>query len=307
MPFDPNGMVMDFLRSCSSQAISFVEHDPTQQALATWYVAAPTALVFPTEHAFGSPVWDTVHPTATTLGFDATTPRVYYNGRRTNASDGTTFAGTASFFQIGAPSRAPLERGVNETPVECLRAPFGIVTGGLCVPIVPAGGGLRTGGSCTAPVAVATTLRYWSWFTPPGAPSSVRFTVSSGPFGTGTVYGQAISGGPNTFVLTNTFGFSVYRTDMSFGGLGAGFPTGVPLWITLDQAVATNALPVYWDESSGPASGQNSGIGVVPSESWQILDATGGVMVDNVVSMAFNTQAYAINFGFQTTNSFTLP
>lgn len=152
VPFDPNGMVMDFLRSCSRQKISFVENDPSTQVPAIWYYAAPTAKAFPTEHAFGSPVWDSVHPTVTTLGFDATKPRSYYNGRRINTSDGTSFAGPASFFQIGCPAPALLPRGVGDTPVECLDPPFGLVTGGLCLPTVPARGGLRTGGFSTQPI-----------------------------------------------------------------------------------------------------------------------------------------------------------
>lgn len=307
VPFDPNGMVMDLLRSCSKQLMMPVANSPLTKVLATWYRAAPTATVFPGEHSFGSPVWDSEHPTTTTLGFDANAPRIYYNGKRENASDGTRFAGPADYFVNGAPALALLPRGVNETPVECLLPPWGLVTGGQAIPVIAAAGGLRTGGSATAPVSVASTIRYWTWSTPGNTPTQIRWTISSAAFGSGTIYGQQTQSFAPTFVLLNSFGFNVYEVDLPLGLVGGTLPHATTLWLTLDNAVGTGFFPVYWDESSGPSSAQSSGIGVIPSESFRILDGLGVVLYDNVVSMAFATNAYTLNFGFQVTDTFSIP
>jgi len=143
---------MDLLRSCSKQKLSFVADDPTVQATGTWYFAKDNAQAFPVPHAFGSPVWDTTHPTITDLGWDATSPRTYYNGRNLNASDGTKFAGPLQFFETGCPAPDLLPRGLNDTPVECMSPPFGIAKGGLCVPAVSAKGGLAKGGTAIIPI-----------------------------------------------------------------------------------------------------------------------------------------------------------
>jgi hypothetical protein len=121
---------MDLLRSCSSQLIRFVKGDPTQTALATWYRCKPGAKAFPGIHSFGSPVWDQERNLETQIGFQATSARTYYDGRRKNTSDGTNFAGPAKFFVEGADSPALLLRGVNDTPSDCLRRPLGIAKGG---------------------------------------------------------------------------------------------------------------------------------------------------------------------------------
>jgi hypothetical protein len=142
-------MVMDFLRSCYSQRIRFVEHDPTKTALATWYFCKPGALVFPGDQAFGSPTWDSDHPTATSIGFDALAPRTYYNGKRLNRSSGQSFAGPKEWFLHGQPTVQNLPRGSDLTPRVCIPSPTGLATGGQVVDGVRAEGGILTGGVCS--------------------------------------------------------------------------------------------------------------------------------------------------------------
>lgn len=142
-------MVMDISRSCFRQALRFVRNDLGEQVYGTWYRAAPTALPFPIPHRFGSPVWDNERGEFSDLGFNAQTPAAWVDGRRLNSSDGTKFAGPLEYFVEGCPAPAQLPRGTNGTPVECLRPPFGLMTGGTATQITPAAGGLRTGGSTT--------------------------------------------------------------------------------------------------------------------------------------------------------------
>lgn len=126
-------MVMDLLRSCYRQRIRFVDGDPSQTAVATWYFAAKTAKPLPFPHAFGSPTWDIVHPTPTTIGFNAEASRSYYNGRSLNSSPGDRFAGQAAWFVRGAPQPANLPRTLNGTPLECLTPPLGLQLSGSSV------------------------------------------------------------------------------------------------------------------------------------------------------------------------------
>lgn len=143
---------MDLLRSCYKGTMRYVDGDPTQKTTVKWFFCKPTAKPFPVPHAFGSQNWDSVHPTATDLGDDAASPRPYYNGRALNSSKGTDFAGPIEYFQDGQPSGTqPLPRGVIGTPVDCLNPPYGLAKGGLCVPALPAIGGVYKSGKAIAP------------------------------------------------------------------------------------------------------------------------------------------------------------
>lgn len=131
MGFSPNGMIMDLLRSCYSQQVLFNRDDVTAETTCRWYFTNPEAKVFPSWHTFGSPTWDTAHPTVTTLGWDDTTTRSYDKGARTNVSDGKGYAGALEFFQQGQPSGTdPLVYGVGNTPVVCLPGMAGLRKGG---------------------------------------------------------------------------------------------------------------------------------------------------------------------------------
>ena len=129
-PFDPNGMIMDVLRSCYTRKMRYVKGDISKTFDATWYFAAETALPFPGFHLFSSAVWDTVHPTAVTLGDSESFSRRWYNGRRLNRSDGRSFAGPKECFLQGAPAPGDLDRAFDGTPVVCLKPPFGEMHGG---------------------------------------------------------------------------------------------------------------------------------------------------------------------------------
>lgn len=140
---------MDLSRVCYTRRLRFVNGDPSQVAVATWYRAAPTAEVFPVPHAFGSAIWDTVHKQFYPIGDDDTVRFKWYNGRRVNSSDGSTFAGPLSFFINGADAPAFLPRLVDGTPTECGSFPFGLLFGGSSVDCSAGNGGLLMGGICT--------------------------------------------------------------------------------------------------------------------------------------------------------------
>lgn len=167
-------MVMDLLRSCSVQSMRYVQGDPSTVELGWWYFAKSSALPFPVPHRFGSPVWDTVHPTPTSLGFNAEAVRAYYRGTPLNSSDGTRFAGRLEDFVKGAEGAAALPRGSNWTPRECLLPPFGIMSGGESSDAGLAVGGLLSGGICEVAYPPGVACAYCSGSTP----SMLKVTLS---------------------------------------------------------------------------------------------------------------------------------
>ncbi len=78
---------------------------------------------------------------------------------------------------------------------------------------------------------------------------------------------------------TNGFGFNVCTESGNFNG-----PTlaNGNYWLTLKNATDTAGSPVYWDENSGvgcqspgcPSQGQASGLGTIPSESFDLSGTT---------------------------------
>lgn len=166
---------MDLVRSCYSRNIRYVNGDPTQKAVVTWYRSASTAKVFPGPHAFGSANWDTVHPTPTILGDQDGDARKWYSGKRINRSDGRTFAGPLDFFLNGADAPAPLTKAFDGTPIECLRPPFGKMTGGSIRNFAAGRMGKKTGGSVSASTPTVTIPACGST----GIPTILSLDVSS--------------------------------------------------------------------------------------------------------------------------------
>lgn len=120
MPFDPNGMIMGFARSCYDRPMKFVVGDTSLYATVRWYFAKPTALPFPAMHRFGPAIWDTTRGLVTDLGDDATKKMVYSKGQNMNLSDGTSFAGPIEYFTHGAPAPGAIDRLPGGTPVQCV-------------------------------------------------------------------------------------------------------------------------------------------------------------------------------------------
>lgn len=134
------------LRSCYSQSMRYITGDAVTAVQGTWYFADLESKDFPGPHSFGSPTWDTVHPTPTVLGFDATAPRLYYRGNPLNSSDGTQFAGPKDYFLTGQPVAGGIRRGTTGTPAQCLMYPYGLQVAGWASSGIPAKGGKLAGG-----------------------------------------------------------------------------------------------------------------------------------------------------------------
>jgi hypothetical protein len=126
VPFDPNGMACDFLRSAYSTTMRFVRGNPSITSPMYWYFCKSTALPLPTDSRFGSANWDSQRKLTSDLGEDATAKRRWRNGANPNVSTGRQWAGDLHYFQQGAPNVGPLPRLGPATPVDCLNGDRGI-------------------------------------------------------------------------------------------------------------------------------------------------------------------------------------
>jgi hypothetical protein len=176
---------MDLIRSCYSQKVRYRSDDPTLETVCRWSFCVPGADAFPEPHAFGSDIWDSVHPTPTILGFDAEDKRKYYNGRPVNFTDGKSFAGPIDWFVDGQPDATVLPRGCGATPVECLRPPYGLAKSGLRVTAYPAIGGVYKGGTRKTPAVACSSC-------PTTTPATLVVTLA------GATGPQSVWNGTNT-------------------------------------------------------------------------------------------------------------
>src|SRR5664279_1369081 len=80
----------------------------------------------------------------------------------------------------------------------------------------------------------------------------------------------------NTFLATNSFGFSLYQADSS---LPFDIPWSGAGYLTLSNACTTSGCSVstliYWDENSGPSTAYENTLGSIPSEAFTLTGLTG--------------------------------
>jgi PEP-CTERM motif len=86
--------------------------------------------------------------------------------------------------------------------------------------------------------------------------------------------GITLGVGTNTFLGTNTFGFSLYQADFSSFDIpwsGAGF-------LTLSNACTTSGCSVsteiFWDQNNGPSTAYENTLGSIPSEAFTLGGTT---------------------------------
>ena len=102
--------------------------------------------------------------------------------------------------------------------------------------------------------------------------SKIDWGISSGPLNSGVIYdsGTASVVNKGTFNLNSTFEISHAHFDIP--SLSFAFFPGVTVtsYLTLTNAITING-EAFWDVNNGPSSAEQSGLGVQPSESFQIL------------------------------------
>lgn len=108
-----------------------------------------------------------------------------------------------------------------------------------------------------------TGFQFGVWAYPGDTPLSVDFSIGTSPF-SGTPETVALT---STYLYTNQYGYDI---DLETAYVNIPLSAGT-YWLTLQNAVTTQGNPLYWDENSGPSLAQESSLGTIPSESFQIL------------------------------------
>jgi len=239
---------MDYGRSCYRRRMRYVAGDLGAFTPVTWYFCAPTAVPFPTQHRFGSANWDMERNWFSDLGDDAQSTRTYYNGRRLNRSDGTTFAGPLEYFQLGAPAAGPIPRGFGGTPVECLKPPFGLAKGGTMIPVDVVRGGIFKGASSTpgsVPVVCADlgTASRFALIQAATGPASIHVGSTITMVFAFGLWAGTIGSGTNQILLVATCSPGLWSVLPAVGILGPG-PT-----------MDTTQMPINFTDSSACPGG----------------------------------------------------
>jgi hypothetical protein len=120
-------------------------------------------------------------------------------------------------------------------------------------------------------------ITFSAWVSPGDTLTSVGVQIGSSAFDNSLFDGTVSLTQANC--VANGFGFNVCTESGNFNG-----PTlaNGNYWLTLSNATDTAGSPVYWDENSGagcqssgcPSQGQASGIGTIPSETFDLSGTT---------------------------------
>jgi hypothetical protein len=118
----------------------------------------------------------------------------------------------------------------------------------------------------TGPGALITGLAFTAWMSPGDVLTSAEVSITSQEFG-GTTFFDSVVNFTQSGCVANQAGFDVCTETGSFEvGL-----TGTSYWLNLQNAIADNGDPVYWDENSGPSSASRNNLGTIPSESFTVF------------------------------------
>ncbi len=129
-----------------------------------------------------------------------------------------------------------------------------------------------------------TGITFWAWLIPGDTITNVEVSIGVAPFGSEAFDGFVNLTSSNCF--SNSFGYNVCEESGNYSGPN----TNGNLWVTLQNANVPSGDPVYWDENSGvgcsspgcPSLAQESVLGTIPSESFDILANVGTTCASNL-------------------------
>ena len=124
------------------------------------------------------------------------------------------------------------------------------------------------------PGATTSGFQFAVWAYPGDVLQTIDYSIDATPFG-GTPTTVGVS---SVFQYSNQYGYDIDVVTVS--GLNASLGSGT-YWLTLQNAVTTQGNPIYWDENGGPSQAQESSLGTIPSESFNIEGAVGAHCADD--------------------------
>jgi VPDSG-CTERM motif/PEP-CTERM motif len=109
------------------------------------------------------------------------------------------------------------------------------------------------------------SARVGLWLIGGDAPSTIGWSIGTAPFLSDISSGT--SSFMNTFLFTNGQGFDIYQSVFNISGaVGVG-----TYYLTLGNGTSNNNNNFFWDENNGPSTAYMTGVGQIPSESFQIF------------------------------------
>jgi len=111
-----------------------------------------------------------------------------------------------------------------------------------------------------------TGATFAQWVLPGATLSQIQWSIGSSAFDTSLASGT--QNNPDTGFIANTlYGFVINGESISIPSLALGPGT---YWLTLTNAVASDGGLAAWDESDGPSSAVDLGVGGIDSETFTI-------------------------------------
>jgi uncharacterized repeat protein (TIGR03803 family) len=114
-----------------------------------------------------------------------------------------------------------------------------------------------------------TGFDFYAWAYPGDTPLTVDWSITSAPFG-GTTYGSGTVSVTDTFISSNQYGYDIDLGTATGSNVSLGAGT---YFLNLQNATTAFSDPLFWDENSGPSYAEESSVGSIPSEAF---DVTGG-------------------------------
>jgi PEP-CTERM motif len=96
------------------------------------------------------------------------------------------------------------------------------------------------------------------WMYPGDLPTSTDWEIGSAPGASDIASGNSDFYN-TTFLLTNSYGFDVYSTDIALTGI----VSGGSFWFSLQNATTPDGDLIGWDESDGPSAAWDSAFGYI--------------------------------------------
>ena len=116
--------------------------------------------------------------------------------------------------------------------------------------------------------ATVTGVTFGGWTDPDDVITSVDWGIAATPDSFADDGTAAVTAGP--YLGQNIYGYDIYTYSFSISptSLAAG-----TYYLTLQNAVATNGDPAYWDENDGPSTALENPVGSIGSESFSETSA----------------------------------
>lgn len=125
--------------------------------------------------------------------------------------------------------------------------------------------------------AMLAGFDFYAWVLPGDRPKTVGWSITSLENG-GSLFGSGTADLTSQFLFTNGFGYDIFKDTANVVDANIILGSGM-YWLNLQNATTQDGNGLYWDQNSGvgcmspgcPSEASSSGVGTIPSESFDIF------------------------------------